>query len=82
MRITRHRNRRRKGLRCITIELREIEVDVLIRRGRLFHEERGDPARYERPFILHSPDRACRTSRNAWAIRRAEHTRLKSDAHH
>ena len=29
------RNRRRKGLRCITIELRETEIDVLIRRRRL-----------------------------------------------
>jgi hypothetical protein len=41
--MARHRNRRRKGLRCITIELRETEVDVLIRRGRLSHDEREDP---------------------------------------
>ncbi len=44
LRMARHRNRRRKGLRCVVVELRETEVDVLIRRGRLSHEERGDPA--------------------------------------
>jgi hypothetical protein len=44
LRMARHRNRRRKGLRCITIELREAEVYVLIRRGRLSQDERGDPA--------------------------------------
>jgi hypothetical protein len=43
-RMTRHRDRRRKGLRCITIELRETEIDVLIRRGRLAGDSRGDLA--------------------------------------
>jgi hypothetical protein len=43
-RIARHRNRRRKGLRCVTIELRETEIDVLIRRGRLSGDSRGDLA--------------------------------------
>jgi hypothetical protein len=33
LRMRRHRERRRDGLRCITIELRETEVDELIRRG-------------------------------------------------
>jgi hypothetical protein len=32
-RMARHRDRRRKGLRCITIELHETEIDVLIRVG-------------------------------------------------
>jgi hypothetical protein len=41
-RMARHRDRRRKGLRCITIELRETEIDVLIRRGRLAPGSRGD----------------------------------------
>ena len=27
-----HRDRRRKGLRCVRIELRETEIDVLIRK--------------------------------------------------
>ena len=44
LRMARHRNRRRKGLRCITIELRETEIDVPIRRGRLAGDSRGDRA--------------------------------------
>jgi hypothetical protein len=42
VRMARHRRRRKKGLRCVTIELREVELDVLIRRGRLAPESRGD----------------------------------------
>jgi hypothetical protein len=38
----RHRERRRKALRCVTIELREAEVAVLIRRGLLKEETRKD----------------------------------------
>ena len=34
-----HRDRRRRGLRCLTIELRETEIDALIRIGLL--EERS-----------------------------------------
>jgi len=30
-----HRERRRKGLRCLTIELRESEIDALVRMGLL-----------------------------------------------
>ena len=37
-----HRDRRRKGLRCVKIELRETEVDVLIRRGLLRPDARND----------------------------------------
>ena len=37
-----HRDRRRKGLRCIRIELRETEVDVLIRKGLLRPDARND----------------------------------------
>jgi hypothetical protein len=40
--MARHRNRRRKGLKCVTIELRDTEIDVLIRRGRLAADSRGD----------------------------------------
>jgi hypothetical protein len=49
-RMARHRDRRRKGLRCITIELHETEIDVLIRvggslvSGRLAGDSRGDLA--------------------------------------
>jgi hypothetical protein len=38
-----HRSRRRAGLRCLTIELRETEIDVLIRRGLLKADVRNDP---------------------------------------
>jgi hypothetical protein len=38
----RYRERRREGLRCLTIELRETEIDALIRRGLLSAETRND----------------------------------------
>src|ERR1700730_4178349 len=34
-RMARHRDRRRKGLRCITVEIWGAEIDALVRRGRL-----------------------------------------------
>ena len=37
-----HRERRQKGLRCLVIELRETEIDALIRRGLLKPETRND----------------------------------------
>jgi hypothetical protein len=37
-----HRERRRKGLRCIMIELRETEIDALVRRGSLKEAGRND----------------------------------------
>jgi len=37
-----HRERRREGLRCLTIELRETEIDALIREGLLKPETRND----------------------------------------
>jgi len=43
-RMRRHRQRRRDGLRCLIIELRETEVDVLIRKGLLAAENRQDYA--------------------------------------
>ena len=44
LRMARHRARRRKGLRCFTIELYETEIDTLIRRGWLDADDRADPA--------------------------------------
>jgi len=38
-----HRERRRHGLRCLMIELRETEIDVLIGKGLLSSEMRHDP---------------------------------------
>jgi hypothetical protein len=43
-RMRRHRERRRDGLRCLTIELRETEIDALIRKGLLKSETRNDPS--------------------------------------
>ena len=41
-RMRRHRERRRDGLRCMTVELRETEIDALIRRGLLEEDTRND----------------------------------------
>ena len=37
-----HQERRRKGLRCLTIELRETEIDALARNGFLKADARND----------------------------------------
>ena len=42
-RMARHRRRRKEGLRCLTVVLREAEIDALIRRQRLAPEARDDP---------------------------------------
>jgi hypothetical protein len=39
-----HRERRRKGLRFLGIELREREIEALIRRGRLDPDHRANSA--------------------------------------
>jgi hypothetical protein len=41
-RMRRYRQRRREGLRCLIIELRETEIDDLIRKGLLKSETRND----------------------------------------
>jgi hypothetical protein len=38
----RHRQRRRDGLRCLVIELRATEIEVLVHRGYLKIETRND----------------------------------------
>jgi hypothetical protein len=43
-RMLRHRERRRKGLRFLGIELREREIEALIRRGRLHPDHRANSA--------------------------------------
>jgi hypothetical protein len=42
-RMRRHRERRRDGMRCLTIELRETEIDALICKGMLKADARNDP---------------------------------------
>ena len=41
-RMRRHRERRRDGLRCLTIELRVTEIDALVRNGFLKTDARND----------------------------------------
>ncbi len=41
-RMRRSRERQRKGLRCLTIELRETEIDALVRRDRLSNDDRAN----------------------------------------
>lgn len=40
-RMRRHRQRRRDGLRCFVIELRETEIDALVSKGLLKQETRN-----------------------------------------
>jgi hypothetical protein len=42
MRMRRSRERRRDGLRCLRVELRETEIDALVRRGFLKLEARNE----------------------------------------
>ena len=41
-RMRRHRERRREGMRCLTVELHETEIDALVQRGLLKEETRHD----------------------------------------
>ena len=41
-RMRRHRERRREGLRCVTIELRETEIDTLVQKGLLNADARNN----------------------------------------
>jgi hypothetical protein len=41
-RMRRHRERRRDGLRCLVVELRETEIDTLVQKGFLNAETRND----------------------------------------
>jgi hypothetical protein len=52
LRMRRSRERRRNGLRCVWIELRETEVDFLIRKGWLKADARNDPHAVGRALYL------------------------------
>jgi hypothetical protein len=57
-----HRKRRRAGLRCVVVQLRETEIDVLIRKGLLKADARNDL--YEVRNALHEHfDRTLGTSK-------------------
>jgi hypothetical protein len=47
-RMARHRQWRKQGLRSLTIDIREAEIETLIQRGRLAPESRGDLAAIKR----------------------------------
>jgi hypothetical protein len=57
LRMRRHRERRRDGLRCVTIELRETEVTALIRKGFL-KEDAGNDDRAVKSAFYGFLDRA------------------------
>jgi hypothetical protein len=48
-----HRQRRRAGLRCLTIELFEAEIDVLIRKGLLPAVSRHDNNAVRKAIYAH-----------------------------
>ena len=48
-----HRKRRRAGLRCLTVELRETEIDALIRKNLLKAETRNDPRAIRKALYAH-----------------------------
>jgi hypothetical protein len=52
-RMRRHRQRRRDGLRCLNVELRETEIDTLIRKGFLKQETRNDPCAVREALYAH-----------------------------
>jgi hypothetical protein len=52
-RMRRHRQRRRNGLRCLNIELRETEIETLIRKGLLKAETRNDLRAVRKALYVH-----------------------------
>jgi SOS response regulatory protein OraA/RecX len=62
-RMRRHRQRRREGLRSLTIELREAEIDALIRSGFLERGSRND-ANAVTEALYRVFDRIFRVTRN------------------
>jgi hypothetical protein len=53
VRMRRHRDRRNKNLRCLIIELRETEIDELIRMGLLKSETRNDTNAIAKALYAH-----------------------------
>ena len=52
LRMRRHRERRRDGLRCMTIELRETEVTALIQKGFLKEDTCNNLRAVKKAFYL------------------------------
>jgi hypothetical protein len=51
-----HRQRRRQGLRCATVPLREGQIEGLIHRGWLARAERADRAAIEKALLQYLAD--------------------------
>ena len=47
-----YRERRGKGLRCVMIELLDVEINMLIRRGWLARDRRADPVALRDAFHM------------------------------
>ncbi len=52
-RMRRHRERRQLGLRCVTLQVRDAEIDTLICRGLLNPEMRNDLHKIREAIYLH-----------------------------
>jgi hypothetical protein len=52
----RHRARRRYGMRCVTVALREGQIEGLIRRGWLPRDERADRAAIRKALDFYLAD--------------------------
>jgi hypothetical protein len=48
-----HRERRRRRLRCLIVELRETEIDALVRKGLLKAETRNDASAVRKALYAH-----------------------------
>jgi hypothetical protein len=53
LRMRRHRERRRRGLRCLTIEIRATEIEALVQKGFLNHETRNSPRSVKEALYRH-----------------------------
>ena len=54
-----HRDRRRYGLRCLMIELRETEIDLLVAKGLLSSETRHDSHVVRQALYAHLDQTLC-----------------------
>ena len=61
-RMRRHRQRRRDGLRCLMVELRETEIDALVGLKLLTAEMRNDPEAVSDALYEHLNRTLCATS--------------------
>jgi hypothetical protein len=55
-----HRERRRKGLHCFTLEIRAREIDVLVQRGLLSPDARNEPYAVKMALYRHLDKRYAR----------------------